>query len=215
MDAKTPPPTTAVLRRLDGLERSYRRLKLSCLAATCALAGIAWTSTGEPGATAADTPAAAPTKPSAGRVVTATRFVVVDEHGHEAVELSEHHISFYDDAGKVRVKLGAFALGKCSAADGERAAADGEQSYLAALEFIDDNGRPRAVFNSNPTGWSTIAFFGDDGAGCANLNVSDDCHSGLAIGNDKLGFGRFWTDESGQVNIDILGSDQKVRWTTR
>ena len=196
-----------LMRRIETLERRARRLNYLALV----LAGAA-------GIAAASRPEAEPPNRSCAaetdqnplaRTVTATSFVLLDAEGRKRAELRDGQMTFFDVNGVARLLLGtSVPTGKCESNTEDVSAG------MASLQFNDAQGKVRASWGAHPNGWSTLAFFDAGGKGCANLNVSDDCRSGLALGHGEPGFGRMWTDESGQVNIDLLDGE-KVRWTTR
>jgi len=194
-----------VLRRVQTLERQNRRFRLLAVAAIALGAGIAARSLPS---TPATTPAVASTEDGDGRArtVTAGRFVLLDAEGRSRVELKGHDLVFYADDGSKRMELGT-TRGSCPSDPSV-------ENTGAFFNFFDADGKLRAGLTSNGKGWSTLAFYGADGRGCANLNVSDDCRSALVIGNGEGGLGRLHTDENRQVNFDLLEGDE-VRWSTR
>lgn len=194
-----------VLHRLDTLERRDRRWKLATVALVTIVAGIAAGPVPSERAVSARPPDP-PGKTPVAQSVTASSFVLLDAKGRRRAVLTEESLAFYADDDTKRLELGT-ARGSCPSDPGK-------ESTGAFLNFFDLKGKLRLGLTSSQNGWSTLSFHGQDGTGCARINVSDECRSELVLGTLERGTGRLWNDEGGQANIDLLDGE-KIRWTTR
>ena len=177
-------------RRIDALERHNRRLKLvgvSVLIAVASLASLA----------SRPVTRTSPEDVRAG-TVTAERVIILEEDGWKGAELGPEHLTIYDESGTPRARL-----------------ARSRAPNLVALTMFDDEGRMRAIVQSNADGYSTVSFHDAEGKGRANLAVGADGRVGLTMADGERVRARMWTPgDDGRVELDLLTASDKVRWTT-